>query len=40
MLAVVESEDAETLAGNMGAMAGGCKSEPLTDLRHRATARC
>lgn len=38
MLAVVESEDAETLAGNMGAMAGGGgKSEPLADLGRSAS---
>lgn len=33
MLSVVESEDVETLAINVGTMAaGGCKSEPLPDL--------
>ncbi|HEU5161712.1 MAG TPA: hypothetical protein VFV54_01070, partial [Thermoanaerobaculia bacterium] len=38
MLAVVESEDAETVAANVGAMAGGgCKSEPLADLGRAAT---
>ena len=38
MLAVVESEDAATLASNVGAMAaGGCKAEPLSGLGSNAS---
>lgn len=37
MIAVVESDDAETLASNMGAAGGGCDAEPLEGLGRLAS---